>query len=142
MPAATPARTGFAESVRTRRRSLISLTPLIDVVFILLVFFMLASSFADWRAIDLTQPESTGGGEPMTGAILIDVREGSIRMSGLPVSIAAMQAQAETHVRRAPERLFIVRPADGVSLQQAIIVMDGLSAAGVTRLSLTAGGGR
>ncbi len=28
-----------------RRRSLISLTPLIDVVFILLVFFMLASSF-------------------------------------------------------------------------------------------------
>ena len=30
----------------------ISLTPLIDVVFILLIFFMLASSFLDWRAVD------------------------------------------------------------------------------------------
>ena len=40
----------------SRRRALIGLTPLIDVVFILLVFFMLASSFLDWRAIDLTAP--------------------------------------------------------------------------------------
>ncbi len=39
-----------------RRRALISLTPLIDVVFILLVFFMLPSSFLDWRAIDLDPP--------------------------------------------------------------------------------------
>ena len=39
-----------------RRRPLISLTPLIDVVFILLVFFMLASSFLDWRSIDLNAP--------------------------------------------------------------------------------------
>jgi biopolymer transport protein ExbD len=33
------------------RRAVVSLTPLIDVVFILLVFFMLASSFVKWRAI-------------------------------------------------------------------------------------------
>ena len=32
---------------------MITLTPLIDVVFILLIFFMLASSFIDWRALDL-----------------------------------------------------------------------------------------
>lgn len=36
-----------------RRRLSISLTPLIDVVFILLVFFMLASQFADWKAYEL-----------------------------------------------------------------------------------------
>ena len=39
---------------------LISLTPLIDVVFILLVFFMLASSFLDWRSIDLTVSSGVG----------------------------------------------------------------------------------
>ena len=39
-----------------KKRPLISLTPLIDVVFILLVFFMLASSFLDWRSIDLSTP--------------------------------------------------------------------------------------
>ncbi|MEM6945656.1 MAG: biopolymer transporter ExbD, partial [Pseudomonadota bacterium] len=36
---------------RPRKRLRISITPLIDVVFILLVFFMLASSFLDWRSI-------------------------------------------------------------------------------------------
>src|SRR3546814_12993071 len=36
-----------------RRRVRISLTPLIDVVFILLIFFMLATSFVDDRAIEV-----------------------------------------------------------------------------------------
>ena len=42
-----------------RRRPLISLTPLIDVVFILLVFFMLTSTFLDWRPIELNAPGPT-----------------------------------------------------------------------------------
>ena len=45
-----------------RRRSPISLTPLIDVVFILLVFFMLASSFLDWRSITLAAPSAEAYG--------------------------------------------------------------------------------
>ena len=35
-------------------RKLIGLTPLIDVVFILLLFFMLTSSFFQWQSLDLT----------------------------------------------------------------------------------------
>ena len=40
-----------------RRRIPISLTPLIDVVFILLVFFMLASSFQKTRSVELIPPK-------------------------------------------------------------------------------------
>ena len=36
------------------KRRLISLTPLIDVVFILLLFFMLSSGFTHWRQLDIT----------------------------------------------------------------------------------------
>jgi len=55
-----------------RRRIPISLTPLIDVVFILLVFFMLASSFQKTRTIEMVAPsqsksKSTSSDErPMT----------------------------------------------------------------------------
>ncbi len=38
----------------TAKRRLISLTPLIDVVFILLLFFMLSSGFTQWRQMDIT----------------------------------------------------------------------------------------
>jgi biopolymer transport protein ExbD len=139
MPAAAPARLQFAAGIPARRRSLISLTPLIDVVFILLVFFMLASSFADWRAIDLTPPATAGEGEPMTGAVLIDVRADGVRMSGVRVTPEQLRLLAERHVSRDADRLFIVRPVAGVELQAAIDVMDSLSVAGVERMSLAAG---
>ena len=45
------------------RRSSISLTPLIDVVFILLLFFMLTSSFVQWRAVDLSLSVASEGGQ-------------------------------------------------------------------------------
>ena len=37
-----------------RKKSLVNLTPLIDVVFILLIFFMLASNFIQWHYIELS----------------------------------------------------------------------------------------
>ena len=40
----------------TRRRSRIGMTALIDVVFILLMFFMLTSSFNQWKAVDFRSP--------------------------------------------------------------------------------------
>lgn len=39
--------------VQTKPKNLVSLTPLIDVVFILLLFFMLTSSFSQFRQIEL-----------------------------------------------------------------------------------------
>ncbi|MDP7242489.1 MAG: biopolymer transporter ExbD, partial [Rhodospirillales bacterium] len=66
---------------------LISLTPLIDVVFILLVFFMLASSFLDWRSIDLTVSSGVGEATSDKRAILISLRsDGSIVVGSEPVS--------------------------------------------------------
>jgi hypothetical protein len=47
-----------------RRRALISMTPLIDVVFILLIFFMLASSFLNWRSSGWILPARAGARRP------------------------------------------------------------------------------
>ena len=40
-----------------KKKSLVNLTPLIDVVFILLIFFMLASNFSQWHQIELSVGE-------------------------------------------------------------------------------------
>lgn len=110
------------EAVQQRpRRRLISLTPLIDVVFILLVFFMLASSFSQWRTVDLTV--AGGGGEP-GDARMEQVRlgadgpmwDGEVR--GTDELVAALQ-------RLRPEAIR-VRVADGVVLQQALDLMVAL----------------
>ena len=123
-------------SKAARRRALISLTPLIDVVFILLIFFMLASSFLDWRAIELNAPAQAAAGTSVEGALLVEVRSDSLRLSGETVSLDALASRIATRLETAPDQRVLVRPASGVALQQAVAVLDRLKAAGVSELSL------
>ena len=121
-----------------RRRALIGLTPLIDVVFILLVFFMLASSFLDWRSIALAPPADAAMGGAMEGAILVELRQdGTVRLSGDPVRLNDLADRARIMAADRPDRRFVVRPVSGVPLQDAIAVLDRLNAAGIAQISLT-----
>lgn len=126
----------LANSPPRRRRALISLTPLIDVVFILLVFFMLASSFLDWRAIELSASGRAAEGASMEGALLIEIRPEGLRMSGETVSLEALGSRVAQRVSERPDQPVLVQPEPGVSLQQAVQVLDRLTVSGVTRMSL------
>lgn len=120
-----------------RRRTLISLTPLIDVVFILLVFFMLASIFQDWRAIELVTPaRAKASGAPMEGALLVEVRPDGVRLSAEPVSLDVLVDRVGRRVTGQPDVRVLVKPAHGVVLQEMVRVLDALAATGVTGLSL------
>ena len=120
-----------------RRRSPISLTPLIDVVFILLVFFMLASSFQDWRAIELDAPERAGASSAsLEGALLVEVLPDGLRLSSEPVSLDALAANVGQRVARQPDVRVLVKPVGDVVLQDLVRVIDALAAAGVTEMSL------
>ncbi|MGO1119218.1 ExbD/TolR family protein [Rhodovibrionaceae bacterium A322] len=123
-------------SNKGRRRSPISLTPLIDVVFILLVFFMLASSFLDWKAISLNTPGKAGAGASMTGSLLVEVRDGELRLTGQVISLDDLVTDIQQRLEDKEDLRVLIKPAKGVTLQQAIDVLDRLSAAGVQDLSL------
>ena len=131
-----------ARSRRRGRRPLISLTPLIDVVFILLVFFMLASSFLDWRSIDLMAPSPTVAGSSTEGSLLVDVRADSVRLSGELVSLDELAARVGERLVLDADQRVLVRPAAGVPLQEVVTVLDRLSDAGVVDMSLIRDPGR
>lgn len=127
----------FSDSARSgRRRSLISLTPLIDVVFILLLFFMLASSFLDLHSIVLDAPAEGSGAPSVEGALLVDVRLDGIRFAGRYVAMDELVQRVRIALADAPDRRVLVRPAEQVKLQDAVDILDALTAAGVKRLSL------
>ena len=119
-----------------RRRRLISLTPLIDVVFILLLFFMLASSYLDWRTIHLNAPTPAAAASTAETALLVEIRDGGLRLSGEAVTRNDLAMRLAERLERKPDQRVLVRPEDGVSLQDAVIVLDLISAAGVSDLSL------
>ena len=125
------------ESTSPRRRRLVSLTPLIDVVFILLVFFMLASTFTEWRAMELAVPaEATEPHPDQPEPLVVKVAADGLQLDGDPLSLGALVERVGAAVDAEPERGIIVRPGDDVRLQRVVTVMERLNAAGGTRISL------
>ena len=123
-----------------RRRNLISLTPLIDVVFILLVFFMLASSFLDWRAIELDPPQRAGGGDAMTGAMLVEVRADGLRLAGEAIELPMLAERLRQQSDADPDLRIMIQPGEGVSLQRTVDVLDRLDQADIDNVSLIGSG--
>lgn len=121
---------------RRRSRVVLSLTPLIDVVFILLVFFMLVSQFTQWRQVEMS-PEATLGGETTSiSPVLVLVDEsGSYTVSGETVRLAADAAQ-EVKASVKGDQAVIVRPLTGATIQPVVSIVEALKASGVQNVSV------
>ena len=119
------------EISRPRRRP--SLTPMIDVVFLLLVFFMLASRFGVDQVIQL--PLASGGGTYEGPPRIVEVLPDGVRLNGLALSENQLTAQVG-RLTEAPTDVIVLRGGDSASLQRIVTVGDALRAAGFTRLVL------
>ncbi|AVL54880.1 biopolymer transporter ExbD [Roseobacter denitrificans] len=65
------------------------MTPLVDVIFLLLLFFMLTSTFSKFGEIDITAAAG-GSGESARGAKFLQITEDELRLSGVAVDIDAL----------------------------------------------------
>lgn len=110
-----------------------SLTPMIDVVFLLLVFFMLSARFGADQVLPMTLGGGTGeySGPPR----LVETGPDGLRLNGVPMPIEALISQLETMVET-PEDALILRGIDGANTQAIIDLMSALTAAGYTNLIL------
>ena len=114
---------------RPRRRP--NLTPMIDVVFLLLVFFMLVSRFGAEQGLRLAIG-GTGGdwqGPPrLVEVSAVGVTLNGVGVTDLPAALAPLMPD--------PLAPVVLRAADGVPLQAVVTVMQQLQAVGITRLVL------
>ena len=121
------------DTPRQRRKP--SLTPMIDVVFLLLVFFMLASRFGADMHLTLN-----AAGEGSSAAYegpprLIDILQDGLQLNGQTVSAEDLP-QAVARLVEGKDDPIVLRARDGADLQRVVDVMQQLSAAGFTRLVL------
>lgn len=119
-----------------RRR--IGLTPLIDVVFLLLVFFMLASTFIELRRLDVTVRRSDGATSAQTvGPVEVVLRaSGAVEIAGAFVAPEAVGAAVAAALRASPGRPVVIRAESDVPVQRVVTVLDRLSAAGIEAVSI------
>jgi len=116
-----------------RRARRLNMTPMIDVVFLLLVFFMLASSFDRDVAIRIGV---VGGGGAISGPPrLIDIAPERLRLNGRIVPIEDMAAALDQVVSARADTI-VLRPSGEVELQRLVDVMSALDDQGFTALVL------
>ena len=116
---------------RQPRRGLVSLTPLVDVVFILLIFFMLASSFNDWSGIRINLPPAgTSGGEEQNPVVLTLTSENGILFEGEILAGIDLASRLGAVIRADPGRRIIVQVGTGVTLQDSIDLLDMIDSLG------------
>ncbi|OUD08725.1 indolepyruvate ferredoxin oxidoreductase [Marivivens niveibacter] len=117
-----------------RPRRKISLTPMIDVVFLLLIFFMLVSRFGLDMAVPLGL--SSGGASSYSGPPrLISVTSNSIKLNGIETPLSSLNNQI-TDLVSAPDDVIVLRPVDGANLERIIQIIDTLGTANFTNVVL------
>ena len=121
-----------------RKPASIGLTPLIDVVFILLVFFMLASSFVKWRAIELDAAASTQAASSSSpGELLtLSVSAEQTQLNGEVMTMMQMLPIIQAHLQQHPDQVVRIQPVADTSLQTVIHLLDALQQEGITQLTM------
>ena len=128
--------------MKLRRRKPLStrlnVTPLIDVVFILLVFFMLTTNFDRFRLVTLDAPEETElTADPEAAVVIRILDDGALEFDGDPASEQQVAGRIAALTRTAPNRPFLVRPAASIDIQDALDIYHLARSAGARNVSFS-----
>lgn len=115
----------------------ISLIPLINVVFLLLIFFLVAGTVEKFEVIDVELPEAVSGEIVDEGHIQILLGQyDEIIINDKPSTLNEVLAEIESQLKYNKERVITVKADARMNASRLIAVLDRIKAAGGTNLSL------
>ena len=120
----------------------INLTPMLDVVFIMLIFFIVTASFVKESGIDVSRPSASTAERKERGNIMVAITElGQIWIDKRPVDPRAVRANIERLHAENPQGGVVIQ-ADKASKNELLVtVMDAAREAGVFDISIAATAG-
>ena len=121
---------------RARKRSvIINLTSLIDVLFLLLIFFMVSTTFVSQPAITLQLPTAEHSEAERQTPLVVYVDEGgSVYINDEPIELALLEQALVNRLADQTEKAVVLRADSRVSHGVVIHVLDLLKGAGVKKL--------
>ncbi|MFC6440760.1 biopolymer transporter ExbD [Bowmanella sp. JS7-9] len=117
----------------------IDMTPMLDVVFIMLIFFIVTASFVKEAGIDVNRPDAaTAVAKPRANILVAISDKGEIWINKRQVDVRAVQANIERLHAENPQGTVVIQ-ADRKSTTEVLIkVMDAARAAGIEDVSIAA----
>jgi len=113
------------------------LTSLIDIVFLLLIYFMLTTNFIVEEGIKIKLPNAKASAPQVKQEITIFVdKEGAAYIANAQIPIDQLYTKIKQMINNETDRLVVVKADRTVVLNKAVRVMDIAKAAGASRLCL------
>ena len=109
---------------RARPRPMINLTPLIDVVFLLLIFFMLTSTLVTVNALDILLPKAQGKTENKKSTAVSITRKLDYYVDRQKVGEGEIETFLLNTLRDSDDPTIVLRAEEGVPIEKAVRVLD------------------
>jgi biopolymer transport protein ExbD len=124
---------------RRGRGALINITSLIDVMFLLLIFFMVSSTFQDQPAIDLSLPRSSSAEDTTVAPTVVYLtREGQLFLDSQPVAQDQLADRLRQLQAATGEDRIVLRADEHAEHGAVVALIDLIKESGFRRVSLAA----
>lgn len=124
---------------KKRREASIDISPMMDMVFILLIFFVVTSTFTRETGVEVTKPQAQTASQLEKENILIAItREGTIHVNERQVDMAGLKDVLADILAKNPDREAVLI-ADKAAVTGALVqVIDVCTLAGIKKVSIAA----
>ncbi len=125
---------------KARKKNIeLNMAPLIDMVFILLIFFLVTTSFVKETGVDINRPTATTATPKEKANVLVGItKDNLIYMDKREIDIRAVRANVERALAENPEASVVIVADRESRTGVTIKVMDGCRLAGAENVSVAA----
>lgn len=113
----------------------VDITPMLDVVFIMLIFFIVTTSFVKEAGIEINRPSATTAESKDSASIFIAISErGEVWIDNRRVDVSSVRANVERLKAQSPEGSVVIQADEGSKTGILVEVVDQVRLAGVTNV--------
>mgnify|MGYP000420076231 FL=1 len=130
-------RRGFQNLTPEAEEGEIDITPMLDVVFIMLIFFIVTASFVKESGIEINRPDAaTSVAKPKAGILIAINENGEIWINKRMVEVGQVRANIERLHAENPQGTVVVQADEEAKTKSLVAVMDAARQAGIYDISL------
>lgn len=120
------------DDVPKRKRGMVSLTPLIDVVFLLLIFFMLTTSFMTTQSLSVVTPAPSADELPQDARVVEIwlMGDGTLRVNGEPVEADALAEAVKAEIGGRSDMAVTILAEQGSKTQALVAAVEAARVSG------------
>ncbi len=122
---------------RVRYEIQVPLTSLIDIVFMLLIYFLLTTNFMVEQGIDVNLPNAEASAPQTRQEVTVYIdRTGDVYLGDVKIEFNDLFDRLTQRIKENPQRLVVIKADRSVMIDRAVQVMDMARAAGAKQLFL------